>query len=132
MADLRPMKPAPARTYKVFVRDLVLPCNIGIYDHEKQVSQRVRINADLLVRTMLLTDDAFSRVLNYETIVEGIRAITRAGHINLVETLAERVAELCLTDPRVRTVRVGVEKLDVYPDAMSVGVAIKRFQLKEL
>jgi 7,8-dihydroneopterin aldolase/epimerase/oxygenase len=43
-----------------------------------------------------------------------------------VETLAERIAALCLSDRRVRVARVRVEKLDVFPDATSVGVEIER------
>jgi len=43
-----------------------------------------------------------------------------------VETLAERIAALCLDDARVRSVRIRVEKLDVFPDATSVGVEIER------
>jgi dihydroneopterin aldolase len=48
------------------------------------------------------------------------------GHINLVETLAERVAEICLVPDDARDVRVRVEKLDIVPDAAAVGVEIHR------
>jgi len=65
-------------------------------------------------------------VLNYETIVDGIKALADGKHINLVESLADRIAELCLADPRVRAARVMVEKLDIYAEAASVGVMIER------
>ena len=65
-------------------------------------------------------------VVSYEAIVDGIRAITRSGHINLVETLADRIVELCLANPRVRSVWVRVEKLDLFPDAAGVGVEVER------
>jgi len=55
-----------------------------------------------------------------------MRAITEESHINLVETLAERIAGLCLADARVARVRVCVEKLDIYEEAASVGVEIER------
>jgi dihydroneopterin aldolase len=45
----------------------------------------------------------------------------------LLETLAEEIAAICLQDGRVRSVRVRVEKLDIFPDAASVGVEIERF-----
>jgi len=60
--------------------------------------------------------------------VNGARALTSDGHINLVETLAERIAALCLADARVSSVRVRVEKLDIYEQADSVGVEIERLQ----
>ena len=47
--------------------------------------------------------------------------------MNLVETLADRIAEMCLEDQRVRTARVRIEKLDVFADAESAGVEIERF-----
>ena len=58
----------------------------------------------------------------------GIKAIVAAGHINLVETLAERIAALGLADHRVEAARVRVEKLHVVAEAESVGVEIERFR----
>lgn len=111
----------------VFIRDLVLPCDIGIHPHEQGKPQRVRINLDLAV-----TDDGnpladqLENVVCYEDVVTKIRAISNDGHTNLVETLAERIAQTCLQHPDCRTVRVRVEKLDVFEDVESVGVEIER------
>jgi 7,8-dihydroneopterin aldolase/epimerase/oxygenase len=112
--------------YRVFVRDLVVPCSIGIYPREKGLRRRVRVNAELAIDEPILGNDEFADVVNYETIVAGIKAIAEAGHINLVETLADRVATLCLADRRVAVARVVIEKLDVYPEAESVGVVLER------
>ncbi|MCK5273596.1 MAG: dihydroneopterin aldolase [Alphaproteobacteria bacterium] len=111
----------------VRVRDLVLPVSIGIYDYEKLAPQRVCINVELKVREGggPIGDD-IANVLSYEDIVNGIKAIVADGHINLVETLAERIAEFCLADARVARARVGVDKLDIVPEAASVGVEIER------
>lgn len=111
----------------VFVRDLVLDCSIGVHHHERGRTQRVRINLDLAVADGgAELDDSLPNVVCYERITNGVRALVGAGHVRLVETLAERIAALCLTDPRVRSVRVRVEKLDVFTDAASVGVEIER------
>ncbi len=111
----------------VFVRDLVLACRIGIYEREKQTPQRVRINLDLAVREDVRPiGDDYDKVVCYEQIVTKARGIAEDGHVNLVETLAERLADICLQDPRVRSCRVRVEKLDVFADALSVGVEIER------
>ncbi len=113
--------------YRVFVHDLVVAVSIGIHAHEKRQRARLRVSADLEVGLELPTRDDFSEVLNYEGIVAGIKALAEVKqHINLVETFAERAATLCLEDPRVRAVRVAVEKLDIYPEADSVGVLIER------
>lgn len=118
---------ATAGLRHVFIRDLVLPCNIGIHRHEKDAPQRVRINLDLAVRENdTPVNDAIANVVCYEDIATGARALVSSGHINLVETLAERLAAFCLKDSRVTMARVRVEKLDVFPDAVSAGVEIVR------
>jgi dihydroneopterin aldolase len=111
----------------VRVRDLVLPVSIGIYDFEKLAPQRVCFNVECKVREGdgPICDD-IANVVSYEDIVNGIKAIVAEGHINLVETLAERIADFCLGDPRVGLVRIGVDKLDIVPEAASVGIEIER------
>lgn len=112
----------------VFVRNLVLPASIGIHSFEKTGAQRIRVNVDLAVReTDQPPADEIGQVVCYEEITEGIKAITGRGHVNLVETLAEDIAAMCLEDPRVRSARVRVEKLDILENAESVGVEIERF-----
>ena len=113
--------------YRIRITDLVLPASIGIHDHEKQSPQRVRINVNLKVAEYgRHIDDDIATVVSYEGIVNGIREIIARGHINLVETLAEEIAALCLEKSPVVFARVGVDKLDVVPDAAAVGVEIER------
>lgn len=115
------------KIYRILIRDLVLKCLIGIYPHERMAAQRVRINVDMAVLEHAgpLADDIV-HVVSYEDVIEGIKKMLATGHINLVETLAENVADLCLVDPRVCKVMVRVEKLDVYAEAASVGIEIER------
>ncbi len=122
-----PIADASRALRHVFVRDLTLNTVIGIYDEEKVAPQRVRVNLDLAVQesTAPIGDD-YDNVVCYEQIVKKVRSIADDGHVNLVETLAERFADICLQDSRVRSCRVRVEKLDVFEDAVSVGVEIER------
>ena len=116
----------------VFVRDMVLLASVGIYPQEHQDRQRVRINVDLAVTDdtalagRMVGADELTRVVNYERIVASVRAIVGSGHIRLVETMAERIAEACLADARVRIARIRVEKLDIFADAASAGVEVER------
>jgi dihydroneopterin aldolase len=110
---------------RVFIHDLVLDVEVGVYTHEKGVTQRVRfsVDVDVLPATVAL-DDNIDRAFDYDTIIQGIKDIIAEGHINLVETLAERIAEHCLALPRASSVLVKIEKLDKEPGA--VGVEIVR------
>jgi dihydroneopterin aldolase len=119
---------AAARLMKVFVRDLVLPARIGVYQHEKLATQRVRINLELVATEHPAIKDELNNVVNYADLVEQVRAIVDEGHINLVETLADRIAQACLVDRRVQSAKVRIEKLDVFPEADSVGVEIERLR----
>jgi dihydroneopterin aldolase len=120
----------------MFLRDLTLDASIGVHPHEHAAAQRVRINVDLAVEddsARLLSRkpvgrDELSRVVDYEKLAETVRQIVRSGHVRLVETLAERIAEACLADDRVHLARVRVEKLDIFADATSAGVEIERRQ----
>ena len=124
--DLSDQDGAP-RTRRVFIRDLVLPCLIGVHRHEQDGRQRVRINLDLdVIENDGPIQDKLANVMSYETLVADVRTLVGAGHVNLVETLAERIAAVCLADQDVRAVKVRVEKLDVFADAASVGVEIER------
>ena len=114
-------------TRRLFVRDLVLSSRLGVYHHERDREQKVRINLDLAVLDEIIPDDRLANAIDYEKIVQGVKRIVGERHVNLVETLAERIAAFCLADRRVRSVRVGVEKLWVFADAASVGVEIERF-----
>ncbi|MBK8173776.1 MAG: dihydroneopterin aldolase [Rhodospirillales bacterium] len=129
MQAVEPLRIADARNAirHVFIRDLVLMCRIGVHRHEEVQLQRVRINLDLAVREGRDLQDDLANVVCYEQIAIAVREATSARHIKLLETLAEEIAALCLTDERVRSVRVRVEKLDILPDAASVGVEIERF-----
>ena len=119
----------------VFLRDMVLSASIGVNPAERQGEQRIRINVDLAVdddgarglsRAAAVGPDELTRVVDYGGVARRVRAIVASGHVRLVETLAERIAEACLEDQRVAQARIRVEKLDVFADAASVGVEIER------
>lgn len=116
----------------VFVRGLSLQARLGVYPHEKAAPQRVVVGVELAVQDDAAPSgigaDELRRVVDYERVVKAARATAAAGHTLLVETLAERIAEAALSDPRVLRARVMVEKPDAFPDAASVGVMIERIR----
>lgn len=118
---------------RIFVRDLVLPASIGVYDAEKLARQRVRFN--VTVETAEIDDshgDCIDNVISYETIVNAIRDLLDEGHFELVETLADRICAFCLDDSRVHMVQVRVEKLDIISEATAVGVERQKWRPSRL
>src|SRR3954447_16724050 len=113
--------------YTVVVRNLVLMCSIGIRREEQGRTQRVRVSVELTATPEAgFPGNDRRRVINYEKVVAAIREIAASGHIDLCEGFAARVADACFADPRVLHVWVEVEKLDVFPEAESVGAILER------
>lgn len=112
---------------RVFVRDLLLDALIGIYPEERVKPQKILINLDLWVaETPGEPPRSYAEVVCYENLVNRSKALLAEGHVDLVETLAERLARLCLADPRVLRARVRVEKPEAIAEAAGVGVEIER------
>jgi len=110
---------------RIFVHDYVLDVEIGVHHNEKGVTQSVCFSVDVEVTPAAdALEDDIGRTLDYDHVINGIKAIIARGHINLVETLAEEVAQHCLAHPRAARVIVNIEKLDKDPGA--VGVEIVR------
>jgi dihydroneopterin aldolase len=108
---------------KVFVTGLKVQAEIGVYRHEIGRVQPLVVDVELDVPTAGAAH--LSETLNYETILEAARQIAGGGHIELVETFAERLGQACLADPRVTQARIRVEKpLALAPDAVAAGVEI--------
>jgi dihydroneopterin aldolase len=129
---LRPppsITPAPDGVRKVFIKDLVGTCALGIHRHEKETRQRVRINLEIsAIDTGPPPGDHIHQVVCYEDVTDDIRRLFDGPHIQLVETLAEKIAVLCFKDERVTAARVRVDKLDVFDDAESAGIEISRIR----
>jgi dihydroneopterin aldolase len=116
-------------TRHVFVRDLLVEATIGVHDHEKHAPQPLVISVDLTVQEDPGNhQDQLGRVVCYESIVRLIQELCGNGHLNLIETLAEHIAEGCLEDSRVEAARVRVEKPDALSECRSVGIEIERLQ----
>jgi 7,8-dihydroneopterin aldolase/epimerase/oxygenase len=112
---------------RISVRDYVRPVEIGAFRAERGVAQRIRFNVVLEVaHHVAAMDDDVDKVISYDTITEAIEAQLAVERINLLETLAERVAQRCLADPRAVRVFVRIEKLDRIPGALGVEIARSR------
>jgi dihydroneopterin aldolase len=117
-------------TDRIFVRDFVMPVSIGAYAHERGKPQDVRFNVEVTAARPIRPAADMRHVLSYDLIMDAIRLVVAREHIALVEALAERIAEFLLAHPRVVSVTVRVEKLELGPG--SVGVEITRQRQSEV
>lgn len=126
--DVTPLpRAATAPRRSIFVRDLVLDAYIGAYDSEQGVMQPLKIDFEIeVVEPANPVSDRLEDVVCYNRMTQGIKAILAEGHIKLLETLAERIADLALSHPMAIAVRVRIEKPQAIPEAGAAGVEIAR------
>ena len=112
------LKPASAREIgdTIFVSDFVVDCNVGVYAEEQGVTQKVAFTVEArLAPQVHSAKDEMVEVPSYADVIDYIVSLARGGHINLVETFAERIAANCLKDKRITAVRVKLQKLERGP-----------------
>jgi dihydroneopterin aldolase len=111
----------------IFIRELRLEAWIGIYKHEKIAPQTIELDleltlpSDAVFRTRKVAD-----TIDYAAVVAAIRKLLEAERFGLIESLADRVAALVMTDFGSPKVRISVTKLGVLREAKRVGVTIER------
>jgi dihydroneopterin aldolase len=116
--------PSPRRVerLRLFMKGLTVQAQIGLYARERGRRQPLVIDVEVEVepRSVHATEDT----LNYERFAAEARALADSGHIDLVETFAERLANRLLDHPLVLSVTVRVEKPGARDGAAEVGVEI--------
>ena len=112
---------------RISLRDHVAEVEIGAFQAERGTTQRICFN--VVVEVQPLTgdvDDDVDRILSYDRVTEAIAHELGAERLNLLETLAERIAERILLEPQAIRVFVRIEKLDRGPGALGVEIVRAR------
>lgn len=108
---------------RISLRDHVVDVDIGAFQLERGARQRVCFNIVVEVRPLdRRIDDDVDRILSYDKVTEAIAIELAAERLNLLETLAERIAERILLEPQAERVFVRIEKLDRGPGALGVEI----------
>ena len=112
---------------RISLRDHMVEVDIGAFQKERGHTQRILFNIVVEVRPapQPLNDDV-DRILSYDRLTEAIASELAAERLNLLETLAERVAERILAEPQAMRAFVRIEKLDVGPYKLGVEIVRSR------
>lgn len=111
---------------RLSLRDHVVMAEIGAFQHERGHGQRLRFNVVVELAAQTEAGDDVDRILSYDRITEAIAAELGAERLNLLETLADRVAARILAEPQAARVFLRVEKLDLAPGALGVEIVRDR------
>ncbi|MEP3890062.1 MAG: dihydroneopterin aldolase [Hellea sp.] len=122
-----PIAPHDLPLDQILIEGLILPGFIGVFEHEYAASQPIRLDITVDITPLSQSDDHETHnIVRYDHIVADIKEILAAGHIDLVETLAEDIAKTCLSYDRAQQVCVTVAKPAAFDEADAVGVRITR------
>ena len=112
----------------IFIRELRLPAWVGLHRHEKLAPQTIEIDLEIALPAggAAFKTDKVADTIDYGVVVARIRELLAKERFGLVETLAERIANLLLDDFKAPRVRVSIAKLGVLREAKRLGVSIER------
>ncbi|MEM8851431.1 MAG: dihydroneopterin aldolase [Pseudomonadota bacterium] len=115
---------------RISLRDHVREVDIGAFQLERGVTQRVRFDivAEVTPDTDAVLGDDVDGILSYDTLIEAIDVELGAERLNLLETLAERIAARVLLHDRAARTFVRIEKLDRGPHVLGVEIVRSRAQ----
>ena len=113
----------------VFIRELRVKTVIGIYDWERKIKQDVVFDLEMAADiAKAAKSDSIEDTLDYKSISKRIVEYVEASEYQLVETLAEKVAEIILQEFNVPWLRLQLNKEGAVSVARDVGVTIERGQ----
>ena len=112
---------------KILIKDLLLRCIIGVNEFERHEKQDVLVNVTIFFDlTEAAETDDIRKTVDYKQITKDIIKLVESSEFFLIETLAERIANVCLKHERIIKVKVAVDKPGALRFARSVGVEIIR------
>src|SRR6056297_2901524 len=111
----------------VFISDLDIDTDIGIFDWEREIRQTVRLNIEMNADiARAARTDHIDDTLDYKAVSKRMIGFVQASEFGLVETLAERCAEIILDEFPVQWLRLRLDKPGAVRGSRSVGVIIER------
>jgi dihydroneopterin aldolase len=121
-------EPGPEPRDRIALREHVVEAEIGAFQAERGVRQRIRFDlvCEVVPGAEAVASDDVDGILSYDTLLDAVSEGLAAGRVDLLETLAERIAARVLTHQRAARVFVRVEKLDRGPFVLGVEIVLSR------
>ena len=115
---------------KVVIKNLILNIFIGVHDFEKKKKQKVRFNIEVETNPSTKPSNKdFSTIVDYETLVNKIKALVKKQHHELLEELAENIFRIVFQNKLVKKANIKLEKLHIIKESESVGIDITKNRL---
>jgi len=114
----------------LMIKGLVLETRIGVYDWEKTVRQTLVLDLELFLPSVIIVNAADSDnvqdALDYAAVTQRILLMASESSCQLIETFAEKLATILLTEFPLQKLKLSVHKMAALATADSVGLVIER------
>ena len=112
---------------KIFLSALSIECIVGIWEWERRVKQTVIIDLEMAADIRrAAASDAIEDTIDYKKVSKRVQSFVGESNFQLVETLAERIAQTVITEFGVTWVKVRLNKQGAIRGARDVGIEIER------
>ena len=119
-----------SRTDTIFLQDLKVEAIVGIWDWERKIRQTVSIDIEMAADVAKAAEtDNIEGTLNYKAVAKRVQQFVGDSEYQLVETLAEKIAETILTEFDIAWIQLLVSKPGAIRNAKNVGVVIRRHKV---
>ena len=111
----------------IFLHDLEVEATIGIFEWEKRIKQKVRIDLEMAAdTTKAASTDSIKDTLDYKAVSKRVIQFVEGSRYELIETLIEKVAAILITEFNIPWVRVTIRKPGAVRGSQDVGITIER------
>ena len=112
---------------KIIIKDLILLMSVGIYPFEKLKKQKVKFNIEITTDPNLKPD--IKTIINYESVINDIKRLTKKTHFELLESLSESIFDEIFKNKKIKKIKLKIEKLDIIKNSESVGVEFSKSKI---
>ena len=112
---------------KVIIKDLILLISVGIHQFEKLKKQKVKFNIEITTDPNLKPD--IKTIVNYESVINDIKHMTKKTHFELLESLSESILDEMFKNKMIKKIKLKIEKIDIIKETASVGIEIEKTKI---
>ena len=112
---------------KIIVKDLILLLSVGIHQFEKLKRQKVKFNIEITTDPNLKSD--IKSIVNYESVINDIKKLTKKSHFELLESLSESIFDRIFRNKKIKKIKLKIEKLEIIKETTSVGIEVTKTKL---
>ncbi len=114
-------------TKKIIIKDLILSISVGIHQFEKLKKQKVKFNIEITTDSNLKPD--IKTIVNYESVINDIKHLTKRTHFELLENLSESIFDEIFKNKKIKKIKLKIEKLEIIKETTSVGIEVTKTRI---